>query len=201
MTDVNICLFGLSQSGKTTFSNIVRGGEFQEDFVETQSRTQDRFTFTIDKISFNGSIYDEPGNNFKDLKATVSTYATSGLIHIFIGSETNPTDCKFIEHYIEQPQYKDCVNDDNLICVIMTKKDLVQEFDTTSVKAAADSYKGLFYELDLHDIEMVKKVFGEILSKYAEMKGIKPQPKQESSKKSGKKDTSKKEKKGVCILF
>ena len=198
----NICLFGVSECGKTSLTNVITGGSLGEDYLPTASKAATDFKKVIDGVEFSGTIFEEPGKSFEGIKATVATYATSGYIHIFMASSGKTEDWNFCNRYATMKDYTDCFNDNYLFVVIITKKDENEECHGAVPENFAKERNGLCFKLDLHNTDEVNNAFEEILRTYGQRKGFFKGGKKGGSKKADKKggDDKSGKKKG-CVLL
>ena len=196
----NIVLFGLGKVGKTTLTNVIKEEKFGEDYMPTDAKIQTEYSRTIDGTEIKGIIFEEPGESFKNLKATVSTYASNGDIHVFIAPQDGPNDFKFCQRYSSDDAYNDSFSDDKLFVMLITKKDLGDIPFAGDAKQVAEEKNGLYFEVDLHDKAAVDNILNEILRKYCEKKGITLGGSGKGGKDKGaKKDKG--EKKGGCVFL
>ncbi|ELP93909.1 hypothetical protein EIN_178560 [Entamoeba invadens IP1] len=182
--DANIVMFGLPKVGKTTVIKDIVDKSFVEDYLKTDQDIPISTQIKIQDAEFNVKFFDTNGEALTSKSLTVATYTSNGTIHFFVMSSKSTdieanNQIKMVQIMTDTPGYKDQPLD--LMVIIVTKTDLGHDLDIQQAQKLAQDKGALFFELDLHDVKATNDVMTQILTRFAEIKGIslikKPQKK------------------------
>ena len=168
--EAKVVLYGLPESGKSSFISVICSGEFPSDYYSTEAQKQTKTTMTVNGNEVSVIFFDVGGDTFIDSVTTVGTYADNGPIHVFMMPDEESFG--FVSNYLSQSYYENATK--AVIAIICNKTDVNNEkmIEKANAIECADKDKIVVYEVALTDVEATKNVMSEILTQYFKTEGL-----------------------------
>ena len=179
---INVSLFGIGESGKTSFVNSVLGKPFDPQYVMTQkTQVQAQYQMTVESKAVEGIIYDISGESLSSTIMTINQWGSNGSIHIIFIKKGDTDSTNSARYWLTDLRK---LSLPGLRAVVMTHADL--EGPDFTIAELNEDESTPFFAISLKDNpQSGRDVFEKILAQYMIQEGLVKQPKAGAAKTKG----------------